>query len=122
MYIYVNNTERPNCFDVLIPDGVDISGEIGLSEIHFEFNKNVEFFDVCCDVCEPSVVDSREQIPILRRIHANKAKEYVRFDPIFYIPVIKTRPWVIQIYLRSVHTHFASVDLKSLTCTLHQRQ
>ena len=121
MYLYLSNSESPDSFRVRIPGSVDITGEIGLSEIYFEFNSNIEFFDVCCDICESSVVESWEPYPVLRRIHALKRKEYIQFDPIYYIPVLKGKPYEIKIYLRSVQSNSPSVDLKSLSCTLHQK-
>ena len=122
MYLYLSETNTPNLFYVRIPDGMDISGKIGLAELHFEFNRDVQFFDLCCDICEPSLVGSlvgSRELPVLRRIHALKRKEYVCFDPIYYIPVMKGDPCGIRIYLRSVQSSSSSVDLKSLNCTLH---
>ena len=122
MFLYLSNTKSPYRFNVMIPDGVDISGEIGLAEIYFEFKESEELFDVCCDICENSMVDRNEysdERPVLRRIHAFKRKGYIQFDPIHYIPVIRPKPHIIEIYLRPVHFKSPSVDLKSLNCTLH---
>ena len=118
MNIYVNETRYPNCFSLTLPDGVNLSGEIGLSEIHVEFTKDVECFDLCCDACQPSVVD-REMVPVLRRIHVKKRNENISFHPICYVPMIKSKPWYLKLYLRPVHSSNSSVDVKSLNCTLH---
>ena len=97
MYFYLSKTRDHNNFEVKIPDGMDLSGGIGLAEIHFEFNGEAQFFDLCCDICEPSLVESGGRItgesPVLRRIHASKRKEYVCFDPIYYIPVMNANPY-----------------------------
>ena len=122
MFLYLSNTKSPYRFNVMIPDGVDISGEIGLAEVSFEFKESEESFDVCCDICENSMVDRNQysdERPVLRRIHASKRKDYIRFDPIHYIPIVKPKPYIIEIYLRPVHYNYNSVDLKSLNCTLH---
>ena len=119
MYLYLSNSESPDSFRVRIPASVDITGEIGLSEIYYEFNGKVEFFDVCCDICESSVVESWESYPVLRRIHAMKRKEYICFDSINYIPVLKGKTYEIKIYLRPVQSSSSSVDIKTLNCTLH---
>lgn len=119
MYLYLSSTS--DYFNVKMPDGMDLSGEsIGLAEIHFEMENNIDCFDLCCDICESSVVDSTT-LPILRRIHVSSQQEYIRFDPIYYIPVIKTKPYIITVYLRSVHSKSNSVPFKRLNCTLHTK-
>ena len=113
---FTNNS--PNDFLVKIPSGLNLSGKIGLCEIHLEFNQDVKCVDLCCDLCDTSVV-GEEGLSILRRIHVRRREEHITFDPIFYIPVIKPQSETLRLYLRSVQPNSSSVALKTLNCTLH---
>jgi len=128
MYIYLSDKDSPyfdnspSNFIVKLPiNGLDLSGEVGLCEIHLEFINDVECFDLCCDICDTSVV-GENVLPILRRIHTTRRTEYIAFDPIYYIPVIKTQSDTLNLYLRPVHSDSSSVALKTLNCTLHIKQ
>jgi hypothetical protein len=125
MYLYLKHDDskgllpsKPSYFQVVIPDKYKFSGEIGLCELHIEFTREPECFDICCDLCDTSVVGS-QALPILRRIHGSSSEEHLIFDPIYYVPVKQDSSNMITVYLRPVQGHSSSVDLKSLSCTLH---
>ena len=103
------------------PVNFEIAGEIGLSEINFEFKQGSECFDLCCDICDTSLTQNN-QLPILRRVYASKKRQYISYDPIHYIPIVKAKPYFLKVYLRPVSDDQASVDLKTVQCTLHIRE
>ena len=121
MFLYINKTcHSPNCY-LYFPYNYEIAGEIGLSEIKFEFNGEATSFDLCCDICESSLTQEN-QLPILRRIYTSKKPQIISFDPIHYVPIIKPRATYLTVYLRPVSNSSSSVDIKTLQCTLHIKE
>jgi hypothetical protein len=126
MYLYLSKTDAlhtyRDSFIINIPGGIHILGEIGLCDIHFKFNtEEVECFDIWCDLCDTSIVGSYTA-PILRRIHTDRRRDHMTFDPIFYVPVIKAWTDRVQLYIKPVTRHSSSVELQTLNCTLHIRE
>lgn len=128
MYLYLSKADAQDSSSKtefiinLPPNGIYPSGEIGLCEIYFKFNRpNVDCFDLCCDLCDTSIVGGCSE-RILRRVHVERVKKHLTFDSVFYIPVIK--PWVasITLYIKGVQSDFSSVELEMLNCTLHIRE
>ena len=100
--------------------GLPLDSEIGLCEINWNMkDSSIPCFDLCCDVCDTSIVGS-SSLPILRRVHVNRQKKnYLMFNPINYIPVIKPFATNIVVYLRGVTADLSSVAFETLNCTLH---
>ena len=128
MYVYLSKADARDSsskteFTINLPsNGIYPSGEIGLCEIYFKFNRpHVDCFDLCCDLCDISIVGDHSE-RILRRVHVERIKKHLTFDPVFYIPVIK--PWApsITLYIKGVRPDFESVELETLNCTLHIRE
>ena len=120
MYLYLKHTNSSD-FHVKLPEDFNYSGEIGLCEIAVEFNGDPVDFDLYCDLCDTSAVGS-EYLHILRRIYPRKQKDHITYDHIYYLPVIETYYTYMRMYLTPVHNQSQSVDIKSLSCTLHLKQ
>lgn len=122
MFLYINGNSSPfypNEFYLDLP--TNLAGEIGLSEINFEFNQDPTSFDVCCDICEKSLTQE-DQRPILRRIYTSKKQQIITFEPIHYVRITEPRAPYLKVYLRPLSNASSPVKFKTLQCTLHVRQ
>lgn len=128
MYVYLNKNEatfkggKEYIFN--IESGLWLQGTIGLCEIEYEFTRDhkkkvPKYIDICCDLCDTSLLNGNQSAHLLRRIHVDKAKGHQCFNPVYYIPVIK--PWTpcITIYIKGSKETLDSFEFKTLNCTLH---
>ncbi len=129
MYIHLNKAEATFTSDkeyiFNISSGIWLQGSIGLCEIEYSFKREKKikivpkYFDICCDLCDTSLLNGNKAVPLLRRIHVDKYKEHQCFNPIYYIPVIK--PWTpcIKVYINGSNETLDSFEFETLNCTLH---
>ena len=127
MYLYVSDKDSqatfvntPQDFLVKLPGGLNLSGEIGLCEIHIEFVNEAKCIDLCCDLCDTSIVGETAN-PLLRRIHlqGSRLEQSIVFDPVYYIPVIKPQSDTLRLYIKTPSSESSSVAIKTVSCTLH---
>ena len=103
-----------------------IEGEatIGLRQLHVKFaNPPVICFDLCCNICGPTYVNGVLTPHLLKRIHVDRAgRTTQQYNPIHYIPIVKSYIDTIEVYLSNIQTNAASFELETFSCTLHLQQ